>query len=90
VAGKAGLTCNESETAAVILAIDLVEADDIIVSDSQIALGWLCGGWSQAARELVKSKGLELRFVPRAYNLAGLYNEEHPARKPGGRDGCRG
>lgn len=77
----------------IMLAIDPAEAGDIIGSDSRLVLGWVCRGRSRtrsdlndrlrAAAELVQSKGLKLRFVPRRFNVAGLHNERHPAKKHG-------
>ena len=49
---KAGLANNEAEGRGIMVAVDLAEAGDIIVSDSQIALGWVRRGRSKARADL--------------------------------------
>lgn len=76
----------------IIRAILLAMEGDIILSDSQVAIGWVRRGRSGARRDLndrlkvakdrMASKNLTLRWVPRKQNHAGIYNERHPARKP--------
>ena len=49
---KAGLICNEAEAAAIMLAVDLAEDGDIVVSDSQVSLAWVRRGRSKAKTDL--------------------------------------
>lgn len=82
---KSGFTNNEAEVLGLYNALGYATSGDIISTDSQNNLYWLCGGKSKSRPDLndvlEKSKGLlknsnvTIVWEPREYNLAGIYNE---------------
>lgn len=87
---RSGLTNNEAEVRGLAYAVRIAEEGDIVLSDSQVAIGWVLGGESGArpdlndrlrrANDRMRKKHLRLKFVRRAENPAGVYNELYPAR----------
>lgn len=82
---KPGVTNNELELLAVLRAAELLRPGGTILTDSQVVRTWVRKGRAksrpdlnphiQRCNNLVRAKKLAVRFVPRAKNLAGLYNE---------------
>jgi ribonuclease HI len=91
VIAQAGFTNNEAELRGVMRAILLASQGDTVLTDSRVALGWIRRGCSRARSDLnpqlriyqerVRSKKIELRWVPREKNLAGLFNEQQAAEQ---------
>ena len=84
---KSGFTNNEAELLGVYNAIKLAKKFDSVVTDSQIALGWIyrksCGSRKDLnsiaieSHKLMVEKEINLAWLPREYNLAGHYNEQY-------------
>jgi len=82
---KKGFTNNEAEVLGLYNALCYAESGDIISTDSQNNLYWLCGGKSKSrpdlndilskSKDLLKNSNVTIVWEPRDYNLAGVYNE---------------
>lgn len=80
-------TCNEGELLGIAFAVSKAQPGDEIRTDSQCAVAWVKNGRSKArpdlgelcaeTRRVLERKGLELRWVRREQNLAGIFNEEY-------------
>jgi len=86
-----GLTNNEAELRGLIRAIELAEKRSSVGTDSRVARAWVCRGRSRARRDLrtilkrtrklLLEKEVEIVFVPRELNPAGILNDrQRPAR----------
>lgn len=79
------VTNNETELRACCEAIRLANQGDEIIVDSQNTISWLRKGKTSARadllpmireyREMIRYKGLRVKWEPRENNLAGMYNE---------------
>ncbi len=79
-------TNNEGELRAIYYAAEIAGRKDTIITDSRIARLWVIKGDSGGRPDLrhvagqaqcwVQQKGLQLRWVRRENNLAGLFNEK--------------
>lgn len=79
------VTNNETELRACCEAIRLANNGDEIIVDSQNTISWLRKGRTNARadllpmiqeyREMMRYKGLRIKWEPRENNLAGIYNE---------------
>jgi len=79
------LTNNEAEYYAVIEALKLAKPGDIICTDSALVVNQVLGRWKinyerlrnlqQIIRAILKVKPVEIRYVPREENCAGLILE---------------
>jgi len=88
---KDNFTNNEGEVLGLKRAIEIAKSGDIISTDSQNNLYWLCSGSSEKRpdlnKELAHSKsmlfdsGITILWERREYNLAGIYNEQEIVTK---------
>jgi ribonuclease HI len=85
---KAGWTNNDAELWAVAAAVHLAKTGDIIRSDSEVMVKWwvprgMCKSrpdlntLCKLAHDGIRDKRLTLTWIPRAQNLAGIYNDTH-------------
>jgi ribonuclease HI len=83
------VSINYAELAAIKKACELCDIGETIFSDSMIAVNWAVNPkltknniylWDEITEtnKLVHTKGLDIRQVPRDYNLAGIKIEEDP------------
>jgi hypothetical protein len=82
---KDNYTNNEGEVLGLKRALELAKSGDIISTDSQNNLYWLCSGSSKVRKDLdiilseskslLYDSGVEIVWERREYNLAGIYNE---------------
>ena len=87
-----GFTNNEAELLGVAHAIWLAPSGATVVTDSRVVRTWIRKGKSKArpdlngeikeARRSANRKVIAIVQVPRNENLAGIYNEKHPADHP--------
>ena len=80
-------TNNEGELLGISFAVHLAQPGDEVITDSQCAQAWVRAGRSKARPDLSElcsttksvaaEKHLQIRWVRRENNLAGIYNEEH-------------
>ena len=83
---KRGVTSNECELEGLAHAIRDAGQNDEIVVDSQVCIFWIKSGRPKARmdlqplcqelKQLVSEKKLDVYWLPREENLAGIYNEE--------------
>jgi ribonuclease HI len=85
---KIGWTNNDAELWAVAAAVHLAKTGDIIRSDSEVMVKWwvprgMCKSrpdlntLCKLAHDGIRDKRLTLTWIPRAQNLAGIYNDTH-------------
>lgn len=89
---KTGLTCNEAELLGIARAINVAPPGSVIATDSQVARRWVLRGNSRSrpdlrkvirfARKMAKEKKMQVIYVPRGQNLAGIYNERNRPPMP--------
>jgi ribonuclease HI len=85
-------TNNEMEYEAMIQALELANNGDIICSDSQVVINQITGKYKVLARNLMPlftkawalyiNKQVNLHWVPREENLAGIELEKQNRKKP--------
>ena len=69
----------------VIRAVELIDSEGIIYTDSQVIAHWVRRGQARSrpdlnevickCKEQIEKKRVKIKFVPRNDNLAGIYNE---------------
>jgi len=79
-------TNNEMEYMALLKALELCEEESIIYSDSRLVVEQVAGRWkirkehllryALKARNLIREKRVELKWIPREENLAGNLLEQ--------------
>jgi len=84
---KVGMTNNEAELLGVVRAVELIESEGIVFTDSKVIARCVHRGRARSrpdlneviskCKEQIKKKKVEIKFVPRKENLAGLYNENY-------------
>jgi ribonuclease HI len=82
---KKGMTNNETELLAVLNCVRLAEPHSLIYTDSMNTIYWCKNGKSKArpdlnelleeAKRLIEMKNIELLWICRDMNKAGVYNE---------------
>ena len=84
---KVGMTCNEAELLGVVRAVELIESEGTVFTDSKVIAHWVRRGRARSrpdlnevirkCKEQIEKKKVKIKFVPRNENLAGIYNERH-------------
>jgi len=83
---KQGMTNNEAELLGVYKALQIADKNSIIYTDSQNTMAWIKSGKPKArpdlkeicqqAKKLKAIKNIDIKWVPRDENDAGIYIEE--------------
>lgn len=84
-------TNNDGELRGLVHAIIIAKHYDVVVTDSRTVYWWVMKGRAKARPDLneickignqaMHLKKVEVRWVPREQNLAGIYNDEYAKRK---------
>lgn len=80
-------TNNDGELRGLVHALLIAKENDIVITDSKTVYWWVCKGRAKARPDLTEickignqamhSKKVEIRWVRRDENLAGIYNENY-------------
>ena len=79
-------TCNEGELMAIYFGLDYAKNNDVIYSDSQLAVNLVNGIWHAKKKHLIPyvrqirkklgKKIIGIKWIPREQNKAGIYIED--------------